>query len=111
VRVGQSYANALKNDIATVEAMSFEDELMSKARENVLSSLKKSLAAVESETENADYTKRGKYTRVANGVNVFEDGTFELRGFVHSKTVLAQGNHKVVNSRPLTTAQNTIKKG
>ena len=75
-----------------------------------MASLKKTLAAHEAGTQNEDYTKKGQYVSIGNGLNLnTADNTLQLFGLAHSKVVLVKGEYPTVNSRPLTIEQNKIK--
>ncbi len=84
--------------------------LQKQAADNVMASFKKTLAAHEAGTQNEDYTKKGQYVSIGNGLNLnTADNTLQLFGLSHTKVVLVEGVYPVVNSRPLTIAQNEIK--
>lgn len=75
-------------------AMSFEDTLAAHAKGE----------------QNAAYTKAGLYETICPGLHVSRaDGTFELCGLSHSKTVLEEGQFPVVNSSAKTIAKNKIR--
>ena len=85
--------------------------LLTLAQGEVQKSLEKSIAAHAIGQQNADYTKRGQYASLGAGLNVNEtDGSLQLFGLVQSKVVLQPGEHKVVNSKPLTLAKKAITK-
>lgn len=95
--------------IIALESKGWTD-LQKTAANNVLASLKKTLAAHEVGEQNADYTKKGQYIPVGNGVNVnTTDNTIQIFGLAHAKAVFVPGVYPKVNSRPLTLAQNEIR--
>jgi hypothetical protein len=60
---------------------------------------------------NDSYTKSGVYLPVGDGLKLnLNDGTLELSGISIQKTVLVEGVHKKVNSKPLTIAKNKIRR-
>jgi hypothetical protein len=116
VNIGFSYHNAVVKSVIELEILIAENEtawneLQKEAAQNVLASLKKTLAAHERGEQNEDYTKSGMYVPIANGLNLnTNDNTLALFGLVNSKVVLVPGIYPKVNSRPLTIEQNKIKK-
>ena len=84
--------------------------LQKQAAANVMASLKKTLEAHSRGEQNEDYTKKGQYVPIGNGLNWNStDGTLQLFGLAHTKVVLVEGVYPHVNSRPMTIAQNEIK--
>lgn len=60
---------------------------------------------------NPDYTKAGLYETICPGLKVSRaDGTFELCGLSHSKTVIEPGTFATVNSSDKTIAKRQIEK-
>lgn len=81
------------------------------AANKVQASLTKSLLAIESGTENPDYTKAGMYESICPGLKIsLADGSLELCGLSHGKTVIEAGEAKPDTRRPLTVAQDKLKK-
>jgi hypothetical protein len=112
--VGVQYLNLVKKSLAEARAVTPTDNakasLDRKAKADVLRSLRNTLENAKHGEQNDAYTKKGMYAEVASGVNVFDDGTFELKGIVVSRKVLEVGVHKQVKSRPLTIAKDAIRK-
>jgi hypothetical protein len=112
--VGVAYLNLVRKSLAEARAVVAENNargsLERKAKADVLRSLRNTLENSKRGEQNDAYTKRGMYAEVAAGVNVFDDGTFELKGIVVSRKVLEVGVHKQVKSRPLTIAKDAIRK-
>jgi hypothetical protein len=76
-----------------------------------LASFNKTLAAHARGEQNEDYTKRGQYIPIRNGLSInSNDWTVQLFGLEHSKVVLEQGFRPFVNSRPLTIAKKKLRK-
>lgn len=91
-------------------ALGITPELAEQAKQKILASLNKTLAAGEKGEQNEDYTKRGQYVPLGNGLNLNStDLTLQLFGLTHAKVVITPGVYPVVNSRPLTIAQDKIK--
>jgi hypothetical protein len=85
-------------------------ELQKQAANEVLASLNKTLAAHARGEQNEDYTKRGQYIPVGNGMNLnTADNTLQFFGLAHQKAVLVPGVYPNVKSRPLTLAKNEIR--
>lgn len=85
--------------------------LQKQAADNVMASLQKTLDAHARGEQNEDYTKKGQYIPIGNGLNLnTTDNTLQLFGLTQSKTVLVEGVYPPVNSKPLTIAQNEIRK-
>lgn len=127
--LGANYGNLLdksllaaqlltKEDIATIvveHANDYLDELtpeiMEAARQEVIQSFEKSIAAHKAGTQSDDYTKKGQYIPLGNGLNInSNDGTLQVFGLVQSKVVLENGVFKHVNSAIETIAKDAIKK-
>lgn len=113
VLVGVQYLNLVTKSLTEARAVTPADNakgsLDRKAKAQVLRSLRNTLENAKRGEQNDAYTKRGMYEQVAAGVNVFSDGTFELKGIVVSRKVLEVGVHKQVKSRPLTIAKDAIR--
>lgn len=112
VLVGFSYINLVEKSIGELEAILptlTGEELV--AGQMVMDSLQKSLEAHKNGQQNEDYTKKGMYAPVRNGVNInLNDNSIQLFGLVQSKVVLVEGEHKPVNSKPMTILKNKITK-
>jgi len=112
--VGVQYLNLVRKSLAEARAVSAENNargsLERKAKADVIRSLRNTLENSKRGEQNDAYTKKSMYAEVASGVNVFDDGTFELKGIVISRKVLEVGVHKQVKSRPLTIAKDAIRK-
>ena len=111
--VGVEYLNLVRKSLGEARAVTPADNakggLDRKAKAEVLRSLRNTLENAKRGEQNDAYTKKGMYQQVAAGVNVFDDGTFELKGIVVSRKVLEAGIHKTVKSRPLTIAKDAIR--
>jgi hypothetical protein len=113
--LGFNYNTLVEKSVTELEILMTENqavwtELQKLAAQNVMSSLKKTLAAHAAGEQNEDYTKKGQYVSIGNGLNLnTNDNTLQLFGLSHTKTVLVEGVYPTVNSRPLTIAQNEIK--
>ena len=95
--------------IIALEADTWTD-LQKTAANEVLASLNKTLAAHAVGEQNEDYTKKGQYIPIGNGVNVnTSDNTIQIFGLKNTKVVLVPGVYPKVNSRPLTIAKNEIR--
>ena len=82
-----------------------------KAADKIMASLNKTLAAHAVGEQNEDYTKRGQYIPIGNGVNLnTNDNTIQLFGLVLTKEVLVKGTYPVVNSSAVTIARRKIEK-
>jgi hypothetical protein len=113
--LGFDYHTLVVKSVTELEILMQENadkwnDLQKQAAANVMASLKKTLAAHEAGTQNEDYTKKGQYVSIGNGLNLnTADNTLQLFGLSHSKVVLVKGEYPTVNSRPLTIEQNKIK--
>lgn len=116
VNLGFSYHKAVVKSVTDLEVLIAENvetwsELTKQAANEVMESLKKTLAAHEVGEQNDDYTKKGQYIPICNGLNVnTTDNTIQLFGLLKSKVVLVAGEHKHVNSKPLTVEKNKLRK-
>lgn len=115
VNLGFSYHNAVVKSVTDLEIIM--DGIVDKASleyqaaVEVMESLKKTLTAHENGEQNEDYTKKGQYVSIGNGLNLnTTDNTLQLFGLVQSKVVLKEGVYKTVKSAPLTVAKNKIRK-
>lgn len=102
-----------------VEASFLECELREKNAQGIeleaikalIVSLKESLAAMDENREHADYTKKGQYESIGNGIKVnLKDMTCEIQGLQTARKVLVEGIYPKVNSKPLTIAKNKVRK-
>jgi len=115
LNIGFNYHTAVEKSVGELEtiiALESADwsELQKTAANNVLASLNKTLAAHARGEQNADYTKRNQYIPLGNGVNInANDGTLQVFGLKHTKTVLVPGTYPHVNHRALTVAQDEIR--
>ena len=113
--LGFSYHKLVEKSVTELEVLMAENAdkwtpLQKQAADNVMASLKKTLAAHEKGEQNEDYTKKGQYVSIGNGLNLnTNDNTLQLFGLAHNKVVLVAGEYPKVNSRPLTIEQNKIK--
>lgn len=74
-------------------------------------SLENTLTAHAKGEENPAYTKAGVYESICPGLKVSRvDGTFEIAGLSHGKTVLEAGTFKAVNSSGKTIAKDDIRR-
>jgi len=81
------------------------------AANKILASLNKTLAAHANGEQNEDYTKKGQYIPIGNGVNLnTKDNTIQLFGLVLTKEVLVKGVYPFVNSSAVTIARRKIEK-
>jgi hypothetical protein len=116
INLGFNYHTLVLKSITELEILISEStatwtELQKTAAANVMASLQKTVEAHARGEQNEDYTKKDQYIPIANGVNVnTTDNTIQLFGLAHTKTVLVAGEYKKVNSKPLTIAQNEIRK-
>lgn len=112
--LGGKYINLLEKSILELELLISENKFSGielEAANAVLASLNKSLVAHKNGTQNEDYTKKGQYASLGNGVNVnTKDNSLQVFGLTQTKTVLVEGVHKVVNSKPLTIAKRKVEK-
>lgn len=116
VNLGFSYHNAVTKSVTELEILIAEkaaqwSELTKQAANEVMESLKKTLAAHAEGKQNDDYTKKDQYIPIGNGMNLnTTDNTIQLFGLLHSKVVLVEGTRKEVKSKPLTIEKNKIRR-
>lgn len=121
LQVGFNYNTLVEKSVTELEILMQEndalpaghadkwDALHVTAAGEVMASLKKTLEAHARGEQNEDYTKKGQYIPIGNGLNLnTTDNTLQLFGLAHSKTVLVEGTYPKVNSRPLTIAKKSI---
>ena len=111
LRVGVNYERVLRSSLLALKlrASTFTG-LEIQACAELAQSFETSLAAMAEGKENPNYTKKGLYTSLGNGLKMFHDGTLEISGLSHSKVVLREGVFPHVNSRPLTIAKDKLRK-
>lgn len=118
VNLGFKYQNLLEKSIQELQQRKdsgeFTTDLEKQAADEVMTSLQKSLDAHKKGEQNEDYTKKGQYTPIGNGLSIHEnpDGkvSLQLFGLLQSKKVIEQGKpKKPVNSKPITIMKNAIK--
>lgn len=112
--LGGKYINLLEKSKLELELLIAENTFngdMLTAANDVLASINKSIAAHNSGTQSEDYTKKGMYLPVGNGVNINNnDNTIQVFGLLHSKVVLVEGFRKPVNSSQSTINKNKVRK-
>ena len=115
LNIGFNYHTAVEKSVSELETIIALEadtwtDLQKTAANNVLASLKKTLAAHAVGEQNERYTKKGQYIPLGNGVNVnANDGSIQVFGLKNTKTVLVPGTYPHVNHRPLTVAQDEIR--
>lgn len=118
VNLGFKYKNLLEKSIQELQERinkgEFTTELEIQAANEVMTSLKKSLTANENGQQNEDYTKKGQYTPIGNGLSIHENPegkvSLQLFGLLQSKKVIEHGlPKKPVKSKPITIMKNAIK--
>lgn len=100
---------------AAEHANDYLDELtvpvMLEARDAVVASLQKSIAAHANGEQSEDYTKAGQYEPIGNGLNInSKDNSLQLFCLVQSEVVINPGVYKHVNSAIETIAKKAITK-
>jgi hypothetical protein len=110
--LGGKYINLLEKSKLELELLipTFQGDMLTAANE-VMASLNKSIEAHKNGTQSADYTKKGMYSPIGNGVNINDnDNSIQVFGLLHSKVVIKEGFRKPVNSAPMTILKNKIRK-
>jgi hypothetical protein len=110
--VGVSYHNLVEKSITELKALipTYSGDMLTAANE-IMASLRKTLAAHVIGQQNEDYTKKGLYASVGNGVNInLNDNTIQLFGLSVNKVVIEPGTYKVVKSRPMTILKKEVSK-
>jgi hypothetical protein len=109
--VGFSYHNLIKKSIEELSVILptlTGDRLL--AGNEVMTSFQKTLVAHKAGQQNEDYTKKGMYSSIRNGVNInLNDNTIQVFGLSQNKIVIEEGTYKVVNSRPMTILKKEIR--
>jgi hypothetical protein len=100
------YLKVLARDLKVLGSLKTESEIEEQARQKLTASLQLSL---ETKGHNPNYTKDGYYTRLVHGVKYHDDQLY-VNAFVVSRTVIKAGFYPTVNHKPLTVAQNKLKK-
>lgn len=114
--LGINYHTAVLRSVTELEILMQENQttwtpLQKQAADEVMASLKKTLEAHARGEQNPDYTKKGQYIPFGNGLNVnTNDGTIQLFGLAHTKTVIVEGKPDTTKSRPLTIEKRKIQK-
>lgn len=110
--LGAKYINLLEKSKLELELLipTFEGNMLVAANE-VLASINKSIVAHNNGTQSDDYTKKGQYTAIGNGVNINDkDDSIQVFGLLHSKVVLKEGFRKPVKSSEMTILKNKVRK-
>jgi len=121
VNCGFKYENAVNKDIERLRAIKnvdintlaieskFAPELITQAIEKMLASFVKNQ---NKDTQSAgSIAQQNAYVKIANSVKMnIETGMIYIYALNVSKTVIVKGEYPIVNSRPLTLAQNAVKK-
>jgi len=123
INIGINYANVKSKDLeylqklninsltrnanTTLNLIKLDKQLLKEAQNALIASqLKPNVNRSKAQTEAYTRIKGASQIKVHN-----ETGCIYLEGYVVKKEVLKKGEYKTVNSRPLTIAKNTIKKG
>ncbi len=89
---------------AYTENSKFDEQIIAQAKTKILASL-------QNTSKKRRDSQKDAYEILANGVKKHKDsGDIFIYGISCRKTVLKKGEYKTVNSRPLTLAQNELKK-
>jgi len=112
LNIGVNYIKALESDLLEVTLQMKEATGLKRwALKELQDSLITSIQAHRRGEESPDYTKRGLYVPIGNGLKVIlTDTTAEIQGFVVKRTVLIPGNYRPVLSGPIVAEKNRIKK-
>lgn len=109
--LGASYDNLLQKSLVKldeIEGKCLPEEL--EVVRELKASVRNSISARASGEQNADYTKKGMYLPLANGLNInTNDSSLQLFGSVQSKVVIEPGITKKVNSSSKTLLKNRIR--
>jgi hypothetical protein len=115
---GANYHNLIEKSKLALELMPISElvqagvapDFAEKAKNEILASFDKTLAAHAKGEQNEDYTKRGQYVSLGAGVNLnLNDNSIQFFGLSHAKVIITPGVYKTVNSRPLTIAKDKIR--
>jgi hypothetical protein len=123
--VGINYAKLMANDLAKLKAFdiatldtTIPKDIVKEAHTKLIESLEKRLSSDEVKAEllaNGDSTiirseaQQDAYTHISKGLKM-KDGLLYIYGLMVRKEILRKIEYKAVNSKPLTIAQNLIKK-
>lgn len=112
VILGFKYTNLVEKSKTELElAMKDIEQDLIPAANAVMESINKTLTAHANGTQSDDYTKKGMYEPLGNGVNLNKnDNTIQVFGLVQSKVVIEEGTKKETKSAPFTIAKNKIRK-
>jgi hypothetical protein len=107
--LGADYGKTLAQSLDQLAAMRGLEGVQLLAAQELAASLEKSLNCHLAGVTNPDYTKADTYEAICPGVKVHKlDGSLEVAGLSHSKTVLETGTFKTVNSSAKTIAKNEL---
>lgn len=103
LRVNSSYKEHVEKKIVECD-IQLKDESLSRDERFAWAELKHSfettLDAMSRGEENPNYTKKGMYWKLGNGIKMLtNDQTLEVQGIVHSYKVIEPGFHPKVNHR------------
>jgi hypothetical protein len=108
VTLGADYGAIVRGNLAGLEAIDGAtlSALELAVRDKLVSSARESLQAHAEGRAHAANTRAGTYVTVANGVRYLTDSdTWEVLGMVRHRRVIAEGERKVVKSKPETLAR------
>jgi len=121
VNANFSYGNAVKNDVAKLQSSTNDDvmnivsrfgvdaELVKQAIEKLLGNFIKNMNPETA--SNQSKAQKDAYIHVAPSIKMNkETKNFHIYALRVSKTILVEGDYKPSNPRPLTVAQNAVKK-
>jgi hypothetical protein len=112
VHLNVNYLKILRRDLKVLEAINPSElnETEKVALDEVIASVRESIASALAGTVNSGYTKAGYYEYLTRGIKYNDEGQLYVNAFVVSKKVLVAGTYKKVNSSAKTIAKNGFRK-
>jgi len=109
---GASYRKQIEDSITALEVLmpTFVTPLQIAAAEEVMKSLRLTIASHDRGEFNPDYTKKMAYIDIVQGLKFnITNRTINVSGLAHNKVVLKEGVYKPVKSSDLTLAKKDVR--
>lgn len=107
VRLGVSYSNYVKDDLAKLQAYQPKDEVEAQAKEEMI----KSMSEHVTQGVSSSYTQQGLYTPLGKGISINnETGDISIRGYIQNYQSVVKGVAKKAPVNPVPVAKDKIKK-
>ena len=111
VLLGINIDNAYSRDLKIIDKLPVQSEAEIQAKNEIIASLKNSLANHAVGKSNDNYKLKGLYEKIGKGIKLNQDsGDLLIDAFIIKKEVIKEGEYKVVKSSLKTLAKKSLRK-